>query len=233
MISRYPVAYSIVVLPLSVVRWITFGEQGCGRSSVPAAATFAAVFLHGCFGFVNVVLLLTTRQTLLLFDDPRNPRQVRLRRAAGGVLADWDDEEARGSGDHRLARKKSQESRRAASLDSTRSALGVTFELQRRDLSVNALPPTPSSSAGKLRFEGNATGAGGDGSERRTQPNRGNVENELSGVNPQQRHRGTLKQHSKSDSAGPLLAVRDGFSTADEYSDEEIARRFALVTSSN
>lgn len=72
---RYPFAYSVVVLPVSVVRWITFQNQTCGtgsngHTSVPAAATFATVFLHDLFGFVNVLLLLTTRQTLLLFEKP-------------------------------------------------------------------------------------------------------------------------------------------------------------------
>jgi len=90
--SRYPVAYSAIVLPVSIVRWITFTDQKCGdKAKVPTAATFATVFLHDSFGFVNVLLLLMTRQTLLLFDDPRNQRQVRLRRAAGGALEDGDD----------------------------------------------------------------------------------------------------------------------------------------------
>jgi len=88
---RYPVAYSIVVLPLSVVRWTTFTKQKCGEKSiVPVAATFAAAGLFGCFGFVNVILLLTTRRALLLFDDPKNPRQLRLRRRPGLALEDGD-----------------------------------------------------------------------------------------------------------------------------------------------
>lgn len=132
-LTRYPVAYSIIVLPLSVVRWLTFSKvQGCGRSSIPSEATFVSVFLHGCFGFVNVVLLLTTRQALLLFDDPRNPSWLRLRRAAGSALVDWDDE-LRVDGD-RSAKKASSSSRRArgcksskraASLDSGRDVLGI------------------------------------------------------------------------------------------------------------
>ncbi len=81
----YPVAYSVVVLPVTVVRWITFSDQQCGeKSSLPNAATFGAVFVFNCFGFVNVLLLLTTRRRLLLFDDPRNQKQVRLRLVAVG-----------------------------------------------------------------------------------------------------------------------------------------------------
>ena len=85
------------------------------------------VFLHGCFGFVNVVLLLTTRQTLLLFDDPRSPRRLRFRRAAGGALADWDDEARVGGTGNVKARNATRRyssrgeivgRRRAASMDS-------------------------------------------------------------------------------------------------------------------
>lgn len=92
---RYPLAYSIVVLPLSIVRWMTFSAAAhdCGRSKISAAATLAAASLHGCFGFVNVLLLLKTRQALLLFDDPRQPQQLRLRRSAGTVLRDLDNAE--------------------------------------------------------------------------------------------------------------------------------------------
>lgn len=63
----YPVAYSIVVLPVSVSRFIEFGNS----NGVPSAATFACVCLHDLFGAVNVVLLLTTRPNLLLFGGPR------------------------------------------------------------------------------------------------------------------------------------------------------------------
>ncbi|KLO07850.1 hypothetical protein SCHPADRAFT_944922 [Schizopora paradoxa] len=153
----YPVAYSIVVLPLSVVRWITFSEQSCGRSSsVPGAATFAAVFLHGCFGFVNVLLLLTTRPTLLLFDDPRNPKRLRVRRpSGGGTSVDWDVETHVGGDGNASTRKvispvlpspsptrisfpdpdpeRSTTTRRAASLDSSRDALGIMTVRVHRD----------------------------------------------------------------------------------------------------
>lgn len=67
--NRYPVAYTFVVLPVSIVRWTTFTKH-----SVPDAATFFSIFLHDTFGAVNVILLLTTRQELLLFKDPREAR---------------------------------------------------------------------------------------------------------------------------------------------------------------
>ena len=54
------------MLPLSVVRFIKFSGH-----HVPDAATFFVLFLHRSFGAVNVLLLLTTRPSLLLFPDPR------------------------------------------------------------------------------------------------------------------------------------------------------------------
>ncbi|KLO07844.1 hypothetical protein SCHPADRAFT_944915 [Schizopora paradoxa] len=234
----YPVAYSIVVLPLSVVRWITFDEKPC-ESKVPEAATFAVVFLHGCFGFVNVVLLLTTRQTLLLFDDPRNPRQVRLRRAAGGALVDWDDDEAQVGGDSRLSRRSSQRSRRAISLDSSRDALGIMLERRTtagrsNDLSVSVLHPTPSLN---LRQLGSS-----DDNELRSRSSRGDGEISASEAELQRHRRGSIRSsthwHSKADSAGSAHSFGgagvdiNSPRSADEYSDEEIAMRMALVTSS-
>ena len=57
----------MLVLPVTIARWIKFTGH-----YVPDAATFFALFLHRSFGVVNVLLLLTTRPTLLLFTDPRN-----------------------------------------------------------------------------------------------------------------------------------------------------------------
>ena len=68
----YPVAYTIVVLPVSVARWTAFNHP---NSHIPDAATFFTVFLHNSFGAVNVLLLLTTRPNLLLFVDPRSLRR--------------------------------------------------------------------------------------------------------------------------------------------------------------
>ncbi|KAI0058572.1 hypothetical protein BV25DRAFT_1786561, partial [Artomyces pyxidatus] len=65
----YPAVYSLLVLPLSVVRWITFRTQ----LSVPSAATFCVVFLFSLSGACNVLLLLLTRPQLLLFGTPRLP----------------------------------------------------------------------------------------------------------------------------------------------------------------
>jgi hypothetical protein len=73
--NRYPLAYCFCVLPVSVARWTYFG----GNNNVPSAATFFAVFTHDLFGAVNVLLLLTTRPGLLLFNavaDKPPPRPI-------------------------------------------------------------------------------------------------------------------------------------------------------------
>jgi len=62
---RYPLAYSVVVLPLSVARWLLFSHH-----SVPSAATFFGVSTFNFSGAVNVILFLIVRPKLLLFTYP-------------------------------------------------------------------------------------------------------------------------------------------------------------------
>jgi len=84
----YPFAYSIVVLPVSVVRWIEFGQTAHnGVSTVPSAAAFATAFLHNSFGAVNVALLLTTRPNLLLFQRPERDGEAPLVERKGRTTA--------------------------------------------------------------------------------------------------------------------------------------------------
>jgi len=52
---RYPACYIVLVLPISIRRWIGF-------DSYPSAATFFGTSLFGLSGLVNVVLLLVTRR---------------------------------------------------------------------------------------------------------------------------------------------------------------------------
>jgi len=61
----YPLAYSLVVLPLSIARWSQFS----GRD-VPSAATFFGVAMYNLSGAINVFLLLTVRPQLLLLIRP-------------------------------------------------------------------------------------------------------------------------------------------------------------------
>jgi len=70
----YPVVYSILVLPLSVVRWVQFVEERGGKSSdIAPSATIAAVSIFGLSGAMNVVLLVVTRPNSLLFKFGRTP----------------------------------------------------------------------------------------------------------------------------------------------------------------
>ncbi|KAJ6521955.1 hypothetical protein DFH09DRAFT_212956 [Mycena vulgaris] len=66
----YPACYCVLVLPLSVVRWIGFVQERGGRASnIPSAATIAVVSVYGLSGALNVVLLLYTRPNSVLFGD--------------------------------------------------------------------------------------------------------------------------------------------------------------------
>lgn len=63
----------MMILPLSVVRWLSFSGAFKSVNGLPGqpplAATFSVEFVYGLFGFANT-LLLTTRRNLLLFEDP-------------------------------------------------------------------------------------------------------------------------------------------------------------------
>ena len=62
---RYPLAYSLLVLPLSIARWLLFNHK-----KVPLAATFFAEVMFNLSGAINVLLFLTVRPQLLLFSNP-------------------------------------------------------------------------------------------------------------------------------------------------------------------
>ncbi len=66
--SRYPFVYAICVLPLSIVRFMTFvRELKGGIDNLPAAATLVFSSIFQLSGFFNVLLLLTTRPDIGLF----------------------------------------------------------------------------------------------------------------------------------------------------------------------
>ncbi|EIN11597.1 hypothetical protein PUNSTDRAFT_124875 [Punctularia strigosozonata HHB-11173 SS5] len=94
-ILAYPVTYSIVTLPLSVVRWITF------RTGIESSAlTFAIDPIFCLGGFANVLLLLLFRSDLLLFRAVKERRIFEpgyMRRlASNGVVGGEDWSEAEG-----------------------------------------------------------------------------------------------------------------------------------------
>ncbi|KAF9024559.1 hypothetical protein BDZ89DRAFT_1068957 [Hymenopellis radicata] len=63
----YPIVYSILILPLSVVRWITFNSDTVLSGAALSAVTMVVVSIYGLSGFFNVLLLLLTRPDTLLF----------------------------------------------------------------------------------------------------------------------------------------------------------------------
>ncbi len=63
-VTSYPLAYSVVVLPISLARWVQYGRH------VPSAVTFFAVTVFYLSGAINVLLFLITRPELLLFRRP-------------------------------------------------------------------------------------------------------------------------------------------------------------------
>jgi hypothetical protein len=64
--DRYPLVYCISILPLSIVRWITFVHP----NSVSGTGTFVVTAIYGLSGACNSVLLLKTRPNAGLFSKP-------------------------------------------------------------------------------------------------------------------------------------------------------------------
>jgi hypothetical protein len=65
-VSRYPVTFAILVLPLSVVRFYGF------HHTVPSWGEFFVKTIFNLNGLVDVILFFTTRQGLLLFNHRDN-----------------------------------------------------------------------------------------------------------------------------------------------------------------
>ncbi len=63
-VTSYPLAYSVVILPISITRWLQ------PEHHVPSATTFFAVTLFYLSGAINVLLFLIIRPELLLFPRP-------------------------------------------------------------------------------------------------------------------------------------------------------------------
>jgi len=66
----YPLAYSLMVLPLSIARWSQFNNE-----KVTSAATFFGVSVYNLSGAINVLLFLIVRPHLLLFFPPEESRE--------------------------------------------------------------------------------------------------------------------------------------------------------------
>jgi len=91
----YAVMYAIMVLPMSVVRWIKFvlDHQG-GTSEVPVPATFTVVSLYHLIGVTNILLFFFTRKNVLGFKGNRPPAANQTRSistASIGNNSTWND----------------------------------------------------------------------------------------------------------------------------------------------
>src|SRR5258708_17847116 len=64
-VASYPLAYSLIVLPLTVARWLLFSHH-----KVSPAATFFGDTMFCLSGAINVLLFLIIRPGLLLFPRP-------------------------------------------------------------------------------------------------------------------------------------------------------------------
>ncbi|KAH9484981.1 hypothetical protein JR316_0001885 [Psilocybe cubensis] len=106
----YPLVYCMLILPLSVVRWIGFvQERGGGENKISATATLAVTAIYGLSGASNVVLLLTTRPESVLFG--KHP-YVSVMRAPSPVLSTNHDERSESgyeSGRQRASKDRSRE----------------------------------------------------------------------------------------------------------------------------
>ncbi|KAG9079007.1 hypothetical protein FRC06_008006 [Ceratobasidium sp. 370] len=78
----YPAAYTILVLPVSVVRWMGFTHRSSAASLATAQITFHA--LYRLSGVINVALVIGTRPGVLLLDEEEDQPQP----ADGGRNAD-------------------------------------------------------------------------------------------------------------------------------------------------
>ena len=67
----YPISYTILVLPLSIVRWMTFHPPEEKAPDTPFVFTAVAITIFGLSGVVSVVLVMSTRSNLLLLGPNR------------------------------------------------------------------------------------------------------------------------------------------------------------------
>ncbi|KAI0276651.1 hypothetical protein BGY98DRAFT_1167349 [Russula aff. rugulosa BPL654] len=99
--SSYPVAYSLVILPLTIARNVQFNHH-----NVPSAATFFGVSIFYLSGAINVLLFLIIRPRLLLFPRPKqlDEREIQLApQEDTGAANSSDTEKPQGSPDPTLA----------------------------------------------------------------------------------------------------------------------------------
>ena len=89
----YPLTYTVLVLPLSIVRWSTFRPIGQAEPHVPFPLTSVVVTVFGLSGIANVVLILFTRKNLLLFGQRGVVNPAKIAPAAAARLAQRNQRE--------------------------------------------------------------------------------------------------------------------------------------------
>jgi len=88
----YPLAYSVVVIPLSISRWIQFSHKSnLNHKSVPSAVIFFCDALFNLSGAINVLLFLIVRPHLLLFPHPEELREPQVEAASSHNSAIFPD----------------------------------------------------------------------------------------------------------------------------------------------
>lgn len=96
---RYPFAYCVAVLPLSIVRWIDFVQEAKGRpNGISYQATFGAASVYELSGLFDVLLFLYARPGLLLHSE-RHPAAASGNRGYAPSLATVDTEKDNGAGE--------------------------------------------------------------------------------------------------------------------------------------
>jgi hypothetical protein len=70
----YPSVYCLVILPLSVVRWIGFKQEDTlGESHIPPVATFVVIIIFTLSGLLNAVMYPLTRSSLFWPEERPEP----------------------------------------------------------------------------------------------------------------------------------------------------------------
>jgi len=83
----YPLVYSVLVLPLSIVRWIGFSQE----KQIPSVATFIVINIYALSGAFNALLLLWTRSGLFFSRNASVARAPVGQAPSGRVpTAKWD-----------------------------------------------------------------------------------------------------------------------------------------------
>ncbi|KAJ8520458.1 hypothetical protein ONZ45_g2702 [Pleurotus djamor] len=87
----YPLVYSILVLPLSIVRWNAFSQESRDAGAeTPSAATLSVISIYGFSGAFNVLLLFVTRPASRLFGRTQH-EGLHTPKGSDGTLRDSED----------------------------------------------------------------------------------------------------------------------------------------------